>query len=52
MRLLDLGCSPTRPEFRRALQAMHDKKVEEEGLLKGYELNIACRAGWLDFGLF
>jgi len=48
MRLLDLGCPPERPEFQRALKAMHDKAVEEEGRLKGYELHIACRAGWRD----
>ena len=48
MRLLDLGCPPESPEFQRALKAMHDKAVGEEGRLKGYELHIACRAGWRD----
>ena len=48
MRLLDLGCSPAKPEFQRALKAMHDRKVAEDGILKGYELHIACRAGWTD----
>jgi hypothetical protein len=48
MRLLDLGCPPARPEFQRALKAMHDKQVEEQGHLKDYGLHIACRAGWRD----
>ncbi|MDP6361173.1 MAG: hypothetical protein QF473_39030, partial [Planctomycetota bacterium] len=48
MRLLDLGFPIERPEFQRALTAMHDKAVEDEGHLKGYELHIACRAGWKD----
>lgn len=46
MRVLDLGCEADRPELGRALTAMHDRKVEEDGVLRGYELNIACRAGW------
>jgi len=48
MRLLDLGCSPQKPEFQKALEAMRSSKVEEDGYLNGYELNIACRAGWED----
>ena len=50
MRLLDLGCSPERPEFQGALKAMHDRALEENGHLKGYELHVACRAGWKDTG--
>ena len=48
MRLLDLGCPPDRPGFQRALRAMHDKAVAEDGRLNVYELHIACRAGWPD----
>ncbi|MBT7301325.1 MAG: hypothetical protein HN849_17515, partial [Victivallales bacterium] len=48
MRLLDLGWPADRPEFQRALTAMHDKAVAEDGRLKVYELHIACRAGWPD----
>jgi len=46
MRLLDLGYPPGKPESQEALKAMHDKAIEEGGLLAGYELHIACRAGW------
>ena len=31
MRLLDLGCPPAKPEFQKALKAMHDTQVEEDG---------------------
>ena len=50
MRLLDLGCSAAEPAFQEGLEAMRDKKVEEDGYLKGYELNIACRANWKNTG--
>ncbi len=48
-RLLDLGCPTERPEFQRALKAMRDRHVDEDGSLKGsYGLNVACRGGWAD----
>ena len=40
-RLLDLGCAADRPEFRNALKAMYERQG-----LEGYNLNVACRAGW------
>lgn len=48
MRLLDLGCPTERPEFQKALEAMHDKAIANEGRLGVYALNVACRAGWED----
>ena len=45
MRLLDLGCPPGEPDFKRALKAMHDKAVAQDGRLSVYELHIACRGG-------
>lgn len=48
MRLLDLGCPPDRPEFQKAVKAMHDKVIADQGVLMVYELHLACRAGWKD----
>ena len=48
MRLLDLGCPPDRPEFQKALKAMHDKVIADQGVLMVYELHLACRGGWPD----
>ena len=48
MRLLDLGCPLEKPEFRRALKAMHAKAGEDDGRFGVYALHVACRAGWAE----
>jgi len=46
--LLRLGATPDRPDVKRAVETMCQKKLKEDGTLGVYALRAACLTGWKD----